>query len=88
MGRGLVIERLRRRYGGRDTIDTVALWFAATTCVVIVVVALGVVVMAVAGRLDEVDNAVELIARVISSIVLVLLGLIAGRVTYRGDESD
>ena len=79
-----MIQRMRRRFAERDTVDAIALLFALTVCITILIAAVGVVGMAVAGRVDEVDRAVELVSQVVASIVLVLLGMVAGRGSRAG----
>lgn len=74
-----MIRAVRRRLSERDTIDLLAIMFGLTVCIVLVAVTIGVLVMVLANRAGEAAGAVEQIGRVISSILFVLLGLIAGR---------
>ena len=83
-----MIRAMRRRLSDRDTIDLLALMFGITVCVVIVVMAVGAVALVLADRGSEVEGVAEAIGRVISSILFVLLGLIAGRAPrFREDRA-
>lgn len=74
-----MIRAVRRRLSERDTIDLLAIMFGLTVCIVLVAVTIGVLLLVADDRAGEATSAVEQIGRVISSILFVLLGLIAGR---------
>lgn len=72
----------------RDTVDTLAVMLAATACIVIVVASVGVVILVVAQRGSEVPHAASQIGKVVSGILFVTLGMVAGRSSRRRRDDE